>query len=228
MIKNLILLMGIGMFACTSPENKKIMSTRATDFSLIFSSFKWIHKPKEFEIKEKEIKIVTEPNTDYWQRTYYGFRNDNAPTFVKELAGDFTFSVRTDFNSKKQFDQCGIILYQNSDNWIKASIEYENDTIARLGSVVTNLGYSDWSTTDISPEIKTMWYRLSRKGQDFFIETSQDGNHFNQLRVLHMHEPIEKAQIGIYACSPNKSSFTALFSDFKLGESLWKSHQAVE
>ena len=25
------------------------------------------------------VEIVTEPHTDLWQRTYYGFRNDNAP-----------------------------------------------------------------------------------------------------------------------------------------------------
>ena len=36
-------------------------------------------------------------------------------------------------------------MYLDSDNWLKASMEFENDQIQRLGSVVTNNGYSDWS-----------------------------------------------------------------------------------
>ena len=214
--------------SCSNPQKNQVMEPRQDNFTLDFSEFFWIHPPSKFNLKEKELEIITEPNTDYWQRTYYGFQNDNAHTFVKNVIGDFSFSVRTDFDSKKQFDQCGIILYQNSENWIKASIEFENDTIARLGSVVTNHGYSDWSTTDISAETKTMWYRLSRKGQDFFIENSADGSAYKQMRVLHMHQPIDTARIGVYACSPTKSRFTARFSDFSLGESKWQPHQGEE
>ena len=39
----------------------------------------WTRAPKGYTIGEKEISIVTEPGTDLWQRTYYGFQNDNAP-----------------------------------------------------------------------------------------------------------------------------------------------------
>lgn len=42
----------------------------------------WIHPPKQYTIEEDKITIVTEGGTDYWQRTYYGFQNDNAPTLV--------------------------------------------------------------------------------------------------------------------------------------------------
>ena len=51
---------------------------------------------------------------------------------------------------KVLFDQCGVVMYLDSENWLKASIEYENERFQRLGSVVTNLGYSDWATTDIN------------------------------------------------------------------------------
>jgi len=216
----------VATFSCTSPENSQEMSPLTNNFPLDLSEFQWVHPPKHFSIQEGVVEITTEPGTDYWQRTYYGFQNDNAPTLLRDIVGDFSFSVRTDFDSKKQFDQCGIILYQDSENWLKSSIEFENGEISRLGSVVTNMGYSDWATTDIPANIKTMWYRLSRRGPDFFIETSADGIQFKQLRVLHMHKSIDAARVGIYACSPVQSSFTARFSDFKLGPSLWQPHQA--
>ena len=53
------------------------------------------------------------------------------------------------------------VVYLDSENWMKASIEYENEQYQRLGSVVTNHGYSDWATTDIDALVKSMWYRLS-------------------------------------------------------------------
>jgi regulation of enolase protein 1 (concanavalin A-like superfamily) len=47
---------------------------------------------------------------------------------------------------------------------MKASIEYHNTKYSRLGTVVTNLGYSDWSTTNVPSTITEVWLRLSRKG----------------------------------------------------------------
>ena len=87
----------------------------------------------------------------------------------------FSFIVKTEFNSKRRFDQCGVVMYLNSDNWLKASIEYENEEFQRLGSVVTNRGYSDWATTDIDASIHSIWYRLSRRESDYCIECSTDG-----------------------------------------------------
>jgi len=188
------------------------------------AEFSWIHQPKVFSIENDCLTIITEPETDYWQRTYYGFQNDNAPTFVKEVEGDFTFVVEACFEYVNLYDQCGIILYQDSENWIKASVEYENEQFARLGSVVTNLGFSDWASTDISADINSVWYRLSRRGQDFNIEYSFDKDNFIQMRIFHMHKPISVARIGVYACSPGKSSFKADFRNFELGKCNWRDH----
>ena len=119
----------------------------------------WTRPPKSCSITEDKITITTEPHTDLWQRTYYGFRNDNAPVLQMETEEEFfSFVVKTDFaSSHHRFDQCGVVLYLNSDNWLKGSIEYENEEFQRLGSVVTNLGYSDWATTDIPATVKSMW-----------------------------------------------------------------------
>ena len=121
-------------------------------------NWNWTREPEKYEINADRISITTLPRTDLWQRTYYGFRNDNAPVLQMTTAEQFfSFSVRTQFDSKRRFDQCGVVVYLDSDNWLKASIEYENDEIQRQGSVVTNHGYSDWATTDIDASVKRMW-----------------------------------------------------------------------
>ena len=185
----------------------------------------WIRQPKESLVTDERIEIITEPVTDLWQRTYYNFQNDNAPVLQMETEETyFSFIVKTEFESKWRFDQCGIVLYLNSDNWIKASIEFENEEYQRLGSVVTNLGYSDWATTDIPASIKTMWYRLSRRESDYCIECSTDGKDWKQMRICHLHEGAGKIAFGVYACSPERSSFKAIFTNMELTECQWLPH----
>ena len=191
---------------------------------LNISEFRWINPPEEFSLENGRLTLITDPQTDYWQRTYYGFRNDNGHSFVKGIEGDFTFAVKTDFEPVLQYDQCGVILYHDSENWVKGSVEYENRDYARLGTVVTNLGFSDWASTDISSAVNSMWYRFSRKGQDFCIENSLDGLSYMQMRIFHMHNQIQVAQVGVYACSPLNSSFKTVFSGFNMGKCSWRPH----
>lgn len=193
-------------------------------------NFKWTREPEAFKNDNGKIEIITKPNTDLWQRTYYHFQNDNAPVYQMETDEKyFSFVVKTEFeDSHQRFDQCGIVLYLDSENWLKASIEYENDSFQHLGSVVTNHGYSDWATTVIDASVKTMWYRLSRREDDYCIECSKDGIHFEQMRVCHLHEGNGRIQFGIYACSPEKSSFKAVFSNMELMECQWKAHNGQQ
>ena len=186
----------------------------------------WTREPAQYRLAPDAIEITTEPGTDLWQRTYYHFRNDNAPVLQMETDERFfSFTVRTDFTqSHHRFDQCGVVMYLDSENWLKGSVEYENDRFQHLGSVVTNHGYSDWATTAIDADVKVMWYRLSRREDDYCIECSRDGIEFTQMRVCHMLEGGNTVRFGIYACSPEDSSFTAVFSDMKLSECAWKAH----
>ena len=114
----------------------------------------WLRAPKNYSINNNKIEIITEPHTDLWQRTYYHFRNDSAPVLQIETEEKyFSFVVKTEFESKKRFDQCGIVMYLDSENWLKSSIEFENDCFQHLGSVVTNNGYSDWATAEIDASV---------------------------------------------------------------------------
>ncbi|KAI4445880.1 hypothetical protein C823_000397 [Eubacterium plexicaudatum ASF492] len=186
----------------------------------------WIREADRSEVTDDRITIYTQPKTDLWQRTYYGFQNDNAPVLqMKTSEKYFSFIVKTEFDSKARFDQCGIVVYQDSENWIKASIEYENEQYQRLGSVVTNHGYSDWATTDIDASVKSMWYRLSRRESDYCIECGTDGSTFRQMRICHLWKGDEKISFGVYACSPVEGSFRAEFTNMQITECMWETHQ---
>lgn len=205
----------------------------------LFGDAVWLNEPKVAVVDAGRVEMTTEPETDYWQRSYYGFRNMNAPALLIERADNFSFSARVRFAYKNQYDQCGLVIYLDDENWFKASIEFENEVFSRLGSVVTNGGYSDWATQDISTP-QEIWYRLSRRGPDFLIESSKDGQTYQQMRVFHLRNLGETSEemgrldplpadgvpvrFGLYACSPTQSSFHVTFDEFKLTECVWKSH----
>lgn len=192
--------------------------------------FKWIREPKQCHVDSTKVEIITAPHTDLWQRTYYHFQNDNAPVLQMETDKRFfSFIVKTDFSeSHHRFDQCGIVMYLDSENWLKGSIEYENEDFQHLGSVVTNNGYSDWATAAIPAAIKSMWYRFSRRESDYCIECSEDGIHFRQMRICHMDKGSGTVKFGIYACSPEDSSFKAIFTNIEFTECQWKAHDGQQ
>jgi regulation of enolase protein 1 (concanavalin A-like superfamily) len=193
-------------------------------------ALQWTRMPADYTITPEKIEITTAPRTDLWQRTYYHFRNDNAPVLQMQTREKyFSFTVKTDFSgSSHRFDQCGIVVYLDSENWLKASVEYENERFAHLGSVVTNLGYSDWATTELDASVKTMWYRLSRREDDYCIECSDDGVTFRQMRVCHLWRGGDTIRFGVYACSPEDSSFRAIFTHMELSECRWLAHDGQQ
>ena len=101
------------------------------------------------------------------------------------------------------------------------STEYESEARSRLGSVVTNLGFSDWATQDIDSSHREMWYRISRNGNDFLLENSYDGQSWLQLRITHLHQARESLEVGVYACSPIGRDFWCRFKLVAISKNAW-------
>lgn len=186
-----------------------------------FSQFSWLNKPEQVEIDRDSLEIVTQPNTDFWQRTYYGFRRNSGHAFLTHLWDDFSFSIQTEFFYESLFDQCGLFLYVDEEHWAKASIEYVDDAFGQLGSVVTSGGFSDWACVPTSTEPNRMFYRISRRGADFRFDFSRNGDDFQQMRIFHMPGDLSMAKVGVYACSPSDSTFKVRFSEFLAAPSAW-------
>ena len=91
-----------------------------------------------------------------------------------------------------------------------------------MGSVVTNLGFSDWATQDITASVTSMSYRLSRQGQDFLLEYASDGLAWQQMRVTHLHNVGDAIAVGLYVCSPIGEDFHCRFRALEIGENQWR------
>ncbi len=129
--------------------------------------------------------------------------------------------TQVEFRPQEKYDQCGLMVRVDRENWIKVSTEYESEQWSRLGSVVTNLGYSDWATQDIESSYRQMWYRISKNGGDFLLENSYDGQAWHQLRITHLHQVSERLEVGVYACSPIGQDFWCRFKVLEILENDW-------
>lgn len=186
----------------------------------IAKDFTWYNPPKQFHTG-KGLEITTDPGTDYWQRTHYGFSKDDGHALLTKFKGDFTLTAHCHFFPQSQYDQCGLLIRENTENWVKVSVEYENQVISRLGSVVTNMGYSDWATQDILSSIQEKWLRLHKLGDDLMIEHSDDNHRWKQMRIAHLHHSNREMKIGLYACSPKGKGFTCRFDSIQITDCQW-------
>jgi uncharacterized protein len=184
--------------------------------------FEWLNKPSRANFADGRLSITTEPNTDFWQRTHYGFRNDNGHALLAPRAGDFQIRTHASFQPRQRYDQCGLLIRIDPENWIKFCTEYETAEISMLGSVVTNLGYSDWATTELDGDPGQAWYQISKNGADFLLQVSFDGKKWEQQRITHLHAPTENVLAGIYACSPLDGRFSCIFDHLSIGENRWQ------
>ena len=102
----------------------------------------------------------------------------------------------------------------SADCWLKTSIEHEPGPTNRLGVVVTNGGYSDWSTQDVPGDLRETCLRVERTGADYLVEWSTDGSNWSQLRLAHLHadDGQQGVAAGLYACSPKAAGFVAEFA----------------
>jgi len=177
--------------------------------------FYWFNEPLAYQLG-RGLEIITSEETDFWQNTHYGFQRDNGHCLFKKVKGDFTLLTHVEYEPRSQYDQCGLMVRIDHNNWIKVSTEFEDDTLSRLGSVVTNLGYSDWATQDVSSDRRDTWYKITRRDRDYMIHYSYDGRFWKQMRIAHLHMKQEEVQAGLYACSPIGTNFKCRFITLEL------------
>lgn len=183
----------------------------------------WINSPEAWQIdnltvadgvvKFDSLKIHAMAKTDFWRKTHYGFIRDNGHFFYTTLSKDFEVSVSVTGQYQTLYDQGGLMIRINEENWVKLGIEYV-DGVQNISAVVTR-DYSDWSVIHVANPPSTIHFKLKMKNGSFEIFSSLDGEHFDMYRIGFLGS--ENVKVGIMCCSPDSDSgFDVEFKDFKL------------
>jgi regulation of enolase protein 1 (concanavalin A-like superfamily) len=170
----------------------------------------WNGEPEDWRLTPDGLVVAPAAGTDFWQRTHYGFRVDQGPCLLAPVRGDFTMETEVAFEPVHQYDQAGLMVRLSAACWLKTSVEYEPDGPSRLGVVVTNNGWSDWSTQEFSGDAVAL--RVARVSGDYSVH-ARIGDDWSQLRICHLEadDGAQPVSAGLYACSPQGAGFRAIF-----------------
>ena len=177
----------------------------------LHSSLHWHCEPARWSVGGGRLAIEPEGGTDFWQRTHYGFEADNGHALLARVIDDVVVTTRVRFRAVNQYDQAGLMVRISPACWLKTSVEHEPGRAGRLGVVVTNAGYSDWSTQPYAADEVSL--RVRREGPDYVVDASADGREWEQIRMARLHDDRRALEVGcgLYACSPKGAGFVAEF-----------------
>jgi regulation of enolase protein 1 (concanavalin A-like superfamily) len=174
------------------------------------SQLSWTDEPESWELTPDGLVVAPAAKTDFWQRTHYGFQVDQGPRLLTPVSGDFIMETEVAFEPVHQYDQAGLMVRLSAECWLKTSVEFEPDGPSRLGVVVTNNGWSDWSTQDFRGDSVAL--RVARVSGDYSVH-ALIGRDWTQLRICHLmaDDGERPVMAGLYACSPQGAGFRAIF-----------------
>jgi regulation of enolase protein 1 (concanavalin A-like superfamily) len=179
----------------------------------------WLNEPQDWHLQTGVLNVATDPKTDFWRETHYGFTRDTGHFSNCATAGDFTVELRVRGRYQELYDQAGIMVRIDKARWVKAGIEL-SDGKALLSSVLT-IGQSDWATGVYGGDPTDFRMRATVRCGVLRLQVSADGRTWHLTRL----SPFPKAasyRVGPMCCTPERSGLTIKFSDFRVGPPLNK------
>lgn len=197
---------------------KKIIFTSLV-FLTFFEGFKaqslekmtWFNEPSQWEIKDKKLTMMVTPQSDYWRISHYGFTVDDAPFYYSTYGGEFETKVKITGDYKARFDQMGLMLRVDAQNYIKAGVEFVDGKF-NLSTVVTHKT-SDWSVITLEKAPSFVWIKAVRRLDAVEVFYSFDDKEYIMMRNAYLQDNTP-VQVGLMAACPDGNGFEAIFENF--------------
>jgi len=179
----------------------------------LLSRMKWMNEPASAKIDGTEITVRSRAKTDFWQKTFDGYAADSGHFYHLPASGDFTFTALINGKYATQYDQAGLMVRIDAENWMRCGTEFVDGK--RYASVVFTRTYSDGSTLPDLSETEPIWWRVVRKNNSIETFCSLDGGKFMSVRMGYF--PTQPTvEVGLMCAAPSGSGFDASFKALKL------------
>tara|TARA_R110002111_G_scaffold52233_3_gene91221 strand:+ start:4613 stop:5182 length:570 start_codon:yes stop_codon:yes gene_type:complete len=175
--------------------------------------FNWMNPPHSWSEDNGTLHLKTDAETDFWRKTHYGFISENGHFLFTEQSGNFEFLLQFSGKYTDLYDQAGLMIFHDWENWIKAGIEYVDD-IQKASAVVTR-ECSDWSVAPIKGMPETFFIKAKRGNDYVEVSYSLDASTYQLLRQAYF-PPSPSLKIGFMAASPKGGGFEVTFDKFEI------------
>jgi uncharacterized protein len=175
-------------------------------------NMQWLNEPPAWEARAGWLEVTSAPKSDFWRKTHYGFIRDSGHFYYLVVDGDFVVEARINGQYEALYDQAGLMLRVDAENWIKTGIEYFEQR--QHASAVVTRDFSDWSVSPLERNPPSLWLRVTRKAEAVEIFYALDGQNYTLLRLAYLVPAV--TQVGLMCASPEGPGFRVTFEDFRV------------
>lgn len=173
----------------------------------------WFNEPANWSVENNVLTMDVTPQSDYWRISHYGFTVDDAPFLYTVRGGEFEVKVKISGEYKVRFDQAGLMLRIDKENYIKTGIEFV-DGKYNLSTVVTHKT-SDWSVIELEKPVEYVWIKAVRRLDAVEIFYSFDDKEYTMMRNCWLQDNTP-VMVGMMAACPDGNGFKATFEGFRI------------
>jgi uncharacterized protein len=179
----------------------------------LLTQMKWMNDPAEAKVNGSGLTVRSRAKTDFWQKTFDGYVADNGHFFHLPASGNFTFTALVNGKYATQYDQAGLMVRIDAENWMRCGTEFIDGK--RYASVVFTRTYSDGSTLPDLSQTDPIWWRVVRKNDSIETFCSLDGDKFMSVRMGYF-PTLRTVEAGLMCAAPSGPGFESSFQELKL------------
>jgi uncharacterized protein len=171
----------------------------------------WLNSPKRWRLDGASLSCTADPKTDFWRKTFYGYVTDNGHFYYRRISGDFTTVVKVSGQYHDLYDQAGLMVRIDAENWMKCGVEFVDGH--QNMSIVYTRDFSSWATGRLPEGTSNLWLKVVRKGPALDIFHSLDGSHFVETGVGYLGTS-DSVMVGPMCAAPEGKGFEVRFDDW--------------
>ena len=146
----------------------------------------WFNEPESYTIRNGILEMDVPAQTDYWRIAHYGFTVDDGPFLYTTVGGEFEAKIKVSGDYKVRFDQAGMMIRKDHENYVKFGIEFVEGKF-NISAVVTH-NTSDWSVIELKERIRFLWLKAVRRIGAIELYYSCDDKDYTMMRTLWMQD----------------------------------------
>lgn len=177
---------------------------------LTTNGWRWFNEPKQWG----GDTVTTDPDTDFWRTTHYGYDRDSGHILGTDRTGDFTLTATFAGDYRELYDQAGIALRIDERNWLKTGIELVEGR--QLLSAVVTRDVSDWSVIPLAEPAEKVTIKAVREGDAVTITYGLNGAPPAEMLRLAYFPPELSVLAGVMCASPTGKGFTTRFENITI------------
>lgn len=142
----------------------------------------WTNQPQNWNTSSGYLYITPTLGTNFWSGI------DSGQLLYQYMCGNFMVQTKVQVTLSSNFQQAGLMIRMDANNWAKTTFEYSNGLTLKTG-VNRNGTASVEKVTSLLPSTRIVWLRVIRNGDSYTASYSINGltwiEHYSWAQSLH-------------------------------------------